>query len=46
MSEQTRPPSWHALAADAVQRELATGPGGLDPAEANQRLQQYGPNRL
>ncbi|MDG9927552.1 MULTISPECIES: cation-transporting P-type ATPase [unclassified Pseudomonas] len=46
MSEQTSPPSWHALAAEEVQRELATGPGGLDPAEVDQRLQQYGPNRL
>jgi magnesium-transporting ATPase (P-type) len=46
MSEQTSPRPWHALATDEVQRELATGPGGLDPAEAEQRLQQYGANRL
>ena len=38
---------WHAMAADEVVKRLATKTGkGLDPAEAERRLQKYGPNRL
>jgi magnesium-transporting ATPase (P-type) len=39
--------SWHAMASDEVLTRLATnGASGLDAAEAEQRLQTYGPNRL
>jgi calcium-translocating P-type ATPase len=38
---------WHALTADEVQKRLATSVDqGLEPGEAQARLQQYGPNRL
>lgn len=40
------PVPWHTLAAEAVRRNLLTAPGGLDEAEAHQRLSLYGPNRL
>ena len=40
------PPAWHAQPIDEVQRQLQVGPGGLDDAEVQRRLQQYGPNRL
>ncbi len=39
-------PDWHARPADAVLGQLASGPGGLDDAEAARRLGTYGPNRL
>ena len=39
-------PDWHARPADAVLAQLASGPGGLDDAEAARRLGTYGPNRL
>jgi magnesium-transporting ATPase (P-type) len=39
--------AWHALSSDQVARRLATnGETGLDAAEADKRLQTYGPNRL
>ena len=40
-------PSWHALEADAVLRELQSDPRhGLSPEEAARRLATYGPNEL
>ena len=39
-------PDWHARPADAVLGQLASGPGGLDDAEAARRLGIHGPNRL
>ena len=39
-------PAWHALEAEAVQRRLQGAPSGLDDAEVQRRLLQYGPNRL
>ena len=39
--------AWHAISADEVLKRLATNGGkGLDAAEAANRLQKYGPNRL
>src|SRR5215471_18094475 len=39
--------AWHAISADEVVKRLATDAGkGLDAAEAANRLQKYGPNRL
>jgi magnesium-transporting ATPase (P-type) len=39
--------SWHAVAANDVMRELSTSAQkGLTTAEASDRLQTYGPNRL
>jgi len=39
--------AWHAMAVDEVTRRLVTNTGkGLDAAEAANRLQKYGPNRL
>lgn len=40
----TRP--WHALPADKVLADLQSSPQGLSPAEANNRLQQFGANAL
>jgi magnesium-transporting ATPase (P-type) len=37
---------WHTLDTDTVQRELKTGPAGLNEFEAGQRLHRYGSNRL
>jgi hypothetical protein len=38
---------WHALPADDVVRRLHTDPViGLEPSEASQRLERYGPSRL
>jgi magnesium-transporting ATPase (P-type) len=38
---------WHALSSEAVVERLATDTDtGLDAAEAERRLQAYGPNRL
>ncbi len=37
---------WHALEADEVLDRLASSSLGLSQAEAAQRLQRYGPNRL
>ena len=38
--------AWHALPADVVLRELASGPGGLSAEEARRRLESAGPNSL
>jgi magnesium-transporting ATPase (P-type) len=39
--------AWHAISADAAVKRLVTdGRKGLDAAEAANRLQKYGPNRL
>ena len=39
--------AWHAMTVDAAVKRLATDTGkGLDAAEAANRLQKYGPNRL
>ena len=39
--------AWHAMAVDEVAKRLATDTGkGLDAAEAANRLQKHGPNRL
>ena len=44
---ETAPASWHAMSAEAVEKELGVDPGrGLDAAEAAGRLKTYGPNRL
>ena len=43
-TEQTR---WYALTTEAVAQQLKVDPAkGLSAAEAQQRLQQYGPNEL
>ncbi|AOU99050.1 carbonate dehydratase [Acidihalobacter yilgarnensis] len=39
-------PAWHALLAEAIHERLDSPPGGLDPANADERLRQHGPNRL
>jgi Ca2+-transporting ATPase len=45
MSENTS--NWHELSADAVAQKLQVDPAkGLSAAEAQQRLQKYGPNEL
>ena len=39
--------NWYALSAEDVARELSVDPAkGLSTAEAQQRLQKYGPNQL
>ena len=39
--------TWHAISADEAAKRLATDAGkGLDAADARNRLQNYGPNRL
>ena len=48
-TDDNPPPSsdnWHALEADEVLGRLASSSEGLSQAEAEQRLQRYGPNRL
>ena len=38
---------WYAMTADAVAQQLKVEPAkGLSSSEAQQRLQQYGPNKL
>lgn len=39
-------PLWHALPANEVLRQLKTDEHGLPASEVNERLNQYGPNRL
>ncbi len=40
-------PKWYALAAEAAAKQLQVDPAkGLSAAEAQQRLQKYGPNQL
>ena len=39
--------AWYTLAPDAVAKQLNVDPAkGLSSSEAQQRLQQYGPNKL
>ena len=40
------PTPWHSLPAEEVLRRLDSTPQGLDPAEAERRLERHGPNRL
>ncbi len=43
----TEQPKWYALTTEAVAQQLKVDPAkGLSAAEAQQRLQQYGPNQL
>jgi Ca2+-transporting ATPase len=43
----TEQPRWYALTTEAVAQQLKVDPAkGLSAAEAQQRLQQYGPNEL
>jgi magnesium-transporting ATPase (P-type) len=42
----SKPPSWHAVAADEILRELGSSPEGLATAEATRRLRAEGLNRL
>jgi Ca2+-transporting ATPase len=44
--EGSQPAAWHALPAERVYRTLDSGPGGLNAAEAAQRLLRLGPNEL
>ena len=37
---------WHMLGLDETYQELKSQPGGISPAEADRRLQEYGPNEL
>ncbi|WP_291591345.1 cation-translocating P-type ATPase [Comamonas sp. UBA7528] len=46
MREQTRVADWHALPTDAVLTQLHTTAAGLDSGQADERLQQQGPNAL
>jgi Ca2+-transporting ATPase len=48
MAEPTgEQPKWYALTSEAVAQQLEVDPAkGLSAAEAQQRLQQYGPNEL
>ena len=43
-SATTRP--WHVLSQETIFSELDAGSTGLDTAEALQRMERYGPNRL
>jgi len=38
--------AWHALTAEEALAKLATGPEGLSPEEAAERLAEHGPNEL
>jgi len=40
------PPAWHALASEAVLRQLESTADGLSSDEAASRLRRYGPNEL
>ncbi len=47
MADGSQQSKWYTLGPDAVARELKVDPAkGLSSAEAQQRLQQYGPNQL
>ncbi|MGD8616250.1 MAG: cation-transporting P-type ATPase [Gammaproteobacteria bacterium] len=43
-SVTTRP--WHVLSQETAFNELGAAATGLDTAEASQRIERYGPNRL
>jgi magnesium-transporting ATPase (P-type) len=42
----TPPVSWHSLPVEEVLKRIASQPAGLTQQEAEQRLAEYGPNRL
>ena len=42
----TRAPAWHSLSPQACLQQLGSSPEGLSSAEAAERLQRCGPNRL
>jgi magnesium-transporting ATPase (P-type) len=44
--DDTTSQQFHALDADLAVQQMKTQATGLDPLEAQRRLQQYGPNRL
>jgi Ca2+-transporting ATPase len=46
MTEEKAERNWHALPAEEVLTVLSSHPGGLSAAEAELRLQKFGPNRL
>ncbi len=49
MAEETRqatPEAWHAMASEEVFDRLGSSPDGLSTIQAEERLAQYGPNRL
>ena len=46
MDEAKQGHAWHRLEAEAVLRELDSGPAGLAAAEVEARARRHGPNRL
>jgi magnesium-transporting ATPase (P-type) len=44
--DSTRSLAWHALAEDAVYRKLQASPEGLNPAQVEERLHEFGRNIL
>ncbi|MCP8465765.1 cation-transporting P-type ATPase [Pseudomonas sp. ZM23] len=40
------PPPWHTLSTEQVRQQLGDDPGGLSDAQVQQRLTEYGENRL
>ena len=44
--DETHPPAWHTLAADAAIAALGSTPTGLTTADATRRLAEHGPNEL
>ncbi len=45
-SEPGKEPPWHTLSSEEVLQRLGSSDSGLDEAQAQQRLQQFGPNAL
>jgi len=45
-SDHDAPPSWHALAVEAICAHLGCAPDGLSEDEAARRLAEHGPNEL
>ncbi len=46
LASDTAAPSWHSLPLPDVLAETGSSDRGLSSAEAENRLRQYGPNRL
>ena len=46
MTEVTEKPPFHTMAPEQALEALGTGPAGLDPDEAQARLERYGANQL
>ena len=46
MTEVAENLSFHTRSPEQVLEALGTGPAGLDPDEAQERLERYGPNEL